>query len=87
MHLTNPKAILSWTAIIALGLRPDAPVAIVYAIIIGCLLISLLINQGYAILFSSAPMIAGYRRIRRRAEACLAAFFAFASFKLLTSQL
>ena len=32
-------------------------------------------------------MIAGYRRIRRRAEAALAAFFAFASFKLLTAQL
>jgi hypothetical protein len=32
-------------------------------------------------------MIAGYRKIRRRAEACLAAFFTFASFKLLTAQL
>jgi threonine efflux protein len=59
MHITNPKAILSWTAIIALGLRPDAPMLLVYAIIIGCGLISLLINQGYAALFSSAPMIAG----------------------------
>lgn len=87
MHLTNPKAILSWTAIIALGLRPETPVVVVYAIIIGCLLISLLINQGYALLFSTASMIAGYRRIRRRAEACLAAFFTFASFKLLTTQL
>ena len=87
MHITNPKAILSWTAIIALGLRPDAPLVIVYAIIIGCALISLAINQGYAVLFSSAPMIAGYRKIRRRLEAVLAAFFAFASFKLLTAQL
>ncbi|AMJ63619.1 hypothetical protein AXW83_11250 [Bosea sp. PAMC 26642] len=87
MHLTNPKAILSWTAIIALGLRPDAPVSVVCAIIVGCALISLVINQGYAVLFSTASMIAGYRRIRRRAEACLAAFFAFASFKLLTTQM
>jgi len=87
MHLTNPKAILSWTAIIALGLRPDTPPVVLYAIIIGCMLISLAINQFYAVLFSTASMISGYRRIRRRAEACLAAFFAFASFKLLTSQL
>jgi threonine/homoserine/homoserine lactone efflux protein len=87
MHLTNPKAILSWTAIIALGLRPGAPPVIVYAIIFGCLMISLLINQGYALLFSTPAMVAGYRRIRRRAEACLSAFFAFASFKLLTAQL
>lgn len=87
MHITNPKAILSWTAIIALALRPDTPPVVLYAIIIGCMLISLAINQFYAVLFSTASMIAGYRRIRRKAEACLAAFFTFASFKLLTSQL
>lgn len=86
MHLTNPKAILSWTAIIALGLRPDTPAVVVYAIVLGCMLISLSINQIYAVLFSTPAMITGYRRIRRRAEACLAAFFAFASFKLLTAQ-
>ena len=87
MHLTNPKAILSWTAIIALGLRPDTPPMVLYAIVTGCMLISLAINQFYAVLFSTDSMIAGYRRIRRRAEACIAAFFAFASFKLLTSSL
>ena len=87
MHLTNPKAILSWTAIIALGLRPETPAVVLYAIILGCLTISLAINQTYAWLFSTASMVAGYRRIRRRAEACLAAFFTFASFKLLTAQL
>ena len=87
MHLTNPKAILSWTAIIALGLKPDTPPVVLYAIILGCLTISLAINQFYAFLFSTASMIAGYRRIRRKAEACLAVFFSFASFKLLTSQL
>jgi threonine/homoserine/homoserine lactone efflux protein len=86
MHLTNPKAILGWTAIIALGLPPDAPLVLAGAIVVGCGLISLAINQGYALLFSSAAMIAGYRRVRRRAEACLAAFFAFAGFKLLTTQ-
>jgi threonine/homoserine/homoserine lactone efflux protein len=87
MHLTNPKAILSWTAIIALGLRPDTPQVVLYAIITGCMLISLAINQFYAVLFSTSSMIAGYRRVRRKAEACIAAFFAFASFKLLTSSL
>ncbi|KRE02155.1 hypothetical protein ASE63_07220 [Bosea sp. Root381] len=84
MHLTNPKAILSWTAMIALGLRPDTPGTVVAAIVVGCLLISVLLNQGYALLFSTARMVAGYRRVRRRAEAALSAFFAFAGFKLLT---
>jgi threonine/homoserine/homoserine lactone efflux protein len=81
------RGYLSWTAIIALGLRPDTPPVVLYAIIAGCMLISLGINQFYAVLFSTASMISGYRRIRRKAEACLAAFFTFASFKLLTSQL
>lgn len=86
IHLTNPKAILSWTAIIALGLKPDTPTVVVAAIVTGCMLISLVTNQVYAMLFSSAPMVAGYRRLRRRAEAALSAFFVFAGFKLLTLQ-
>ena len=86
MHITNPKAILSWTAIIALGVRPETPLSVVLAILAGCFLISLSCNIGYALLFSTATMVNGYRRIRRWAEAFLAVFFAFASFKLLTSR-
>lgn len=86
LHLTNPKAILSWTAIIALGLKPDTPGVVIAAIVAGCAVISLVTNQVYALLFSTAAMVTFYRRIRRRAEAGLAAFFAFAGFKLLTMQ-
>lgn len=86
MHLTNPKAILSWTAIIALGVRPETPVLIVLAILAGCFLISLSCNLGYAALFSTRRMVDGYRRVRRRAEGVLAVFFAFAGFKLLLSR-
>jgi threonine/homoserine/homoserine lactone efflux protein len=87
MHLTNPKAILGWTAIIALGLRPDAPGWVLFAIVGGCLMISITINLGYACLFSTPAMIAGYRRIRRWAEGALAVFFTFAGLKLLTARL
>jgi threonine/homoserine/homoserine lactone efflux protein len=87
MHLTNPKAILSWTAIIALGLRPDAPGWVPFSIVGGCLILSFTVNCGYACLFSTSGMIAGYRRIRRWAEGALAVFFTFASFKLLTTRL
>ena len=86
MHLTNPKAILGWIAIIALGIRPDAPGATIMVILFGCLSISLFFNCGYALLFSTEPMARGYRRIRRWAEGCLAGFFVFASFKLITSK-
>ncbi len=85
MHITNPKAILSWTAIIALGLKPEMPRSVVLAILGGCLMISLAFNCGYALAFSTQPMVRGYRRARRGIEAALAGVFAFAGFKLLTS--
>jgi threonine efflux protein len=86
MHLTNPKAILGWIAIMALGLPPAPPSAIIVAILAGCLSISLFFNCGYALLFSTEPMVRGYRKLRRWAEGFLAGFFVFASFKLLTSK-
>ncbi|MCZ8185337.1 MAG: LysE family translocator [Beijerinckiaceae bacterium] len=86
MHITNPKAILSWTAIIAIGLKPDMPQMVVVALLAGCLVISFCLNCGYAIIFSSAPMVRGYRRARRGIEAALAGIFAFAGVKLLTAR-
>lgn len=83
MHLTNPKAILSWTAIIALGVRAETPLAVVLAILAGCFMISLSCNTLYAFLFSTRRMAEGYRRFRRWAEALLAGFFTFAGVKLL----
>ena len=54
MHLTNPKAILGWTAIMALGLKPDMRAPVVLAMLAGCLAISLSFNCGYAVLFSTS---------------------------------
>lgn len=85
MHITNPKAILGWTAIIAIGLKPDMPASVVLALLAGCGLISLTLNCCYALAFSSQPMVRGYRRARRYIEGALAGIFAFAGFKLLTS--
>jgi threonine efflux protein len=78
MHLTNPKAILTWTAIIALGLRPDMPGSVVGVMLMGCFAISLILNSTYAIVFSTPALIAGYRQIRRPAEWALSGFFAVA---------
>jgi threonine efflux protein len=86
MHLTNPKAILGWTAIIALGLPPNPPWQVIVAILAGCLLISAVLNCGYALAFSTAPMVNGYRRARRWIEGALAGLFAFAGIKLLTTR-
>ncbi len=86
MHLTNPKAILGWIAIMTLGLTANSPFVVVVALLAGCALISLSFNCGYAVLFSTDAMVRGYRRIRRGIEGALAVVFAVAGLKLLTSR-
>ncbi len=83
MHLTNPKSILGWIALMTLGLGPQASVATVATILAGCAVLSVTIFFGYALLFSTAPMVRLYRRARRGIEGTLALFFGAAGLKLL----
>ncbi len=71
MHLMNPKAVLGWIATMTLGLGPNATTATVVIILAGCVL-SVTIFGGYALLFSTEPMIRIYRRARRWIEGTLA---------------
>jgi threonine efflux protein len=84
IHLTNPKALLTWMAILAIGIKADMPAAVVAAMVAGCFTVSVVINTGYALLFSTDAMVRGYRRARRPAQAVLAVFFAAAAVKLAT---
>ena len=85
-QMTNPKAALSWIAIVSLGLQPAAP-AWVGATIIGVsFLMSLAIHCLYAVAFSTPAMVRAYGKARRTIQTLLGAFFAFAGIKLLTSR-
>ena len=86
LHLTNPKAVMAWLATIALGVTASSPVWVSFAIVLGGILISLAGNLTYALVFSTKPMAAFYRRARRPIEGVFAAFFGFAGVKLLTSR-
>ena len=86
MHLTNPKALLGWIATMTLGLGPQATPETVMIILAGCAVLSISIFCGYAIVFSTPPMIRGYRRARRWIEGTLALVFGAAGFKLLLSR-
>lgn len=46
MHLGNPKAIMSWMAIMSLGLRQGAPEQVLPVIISGCALLGVTIFGG-----------------------------------------
>ena len=83
LHLTNPKAVLGWLAIMSLGLRPGAPAYTVWAILGGCAFLAVTIFVGYALIFSTAPMVRAYRRARRWIEGTLALVFGYAGFRLL----
>lgn len=86
MHLGNPKSILVWLAIVSLGLQKDVPSSVLPVIVGGCALLGVIVFCGYAILFSTAPMIAFYTRARRWLEGALCIVFAIAGLKLLASQ-
>lgn len=84
IQMSNPKAALHWIAIVAIGLGADAPLWSGLTLIVACALISLLGHCAYALIFSSAPVIALYRRGRRWIEAGLGVFFSLAAWKLAT---
>lgn len=83
MHLMNPKAVLGWIATMTLGLGPEATSTTVVMILAGCAVLSVTIFGGYALLFSTAPMIRIYRRARRWIEGTLAIVYGAAGMKLL----
>lgn len=87
IHLTNPKAIFAWVAIISLGLPAGAPAASVVLIVGGCLLTGLVAFTTYAILFSTGPAFRAYRAARRRIDAAMGVLFAAAGIKLLLSRI
>jgi threonine/homoserine/homoserine lactone efflux protein len=86
IQMTNPKAALTWIAIMSLAVDPDAPLWVGGSVVAGTSLVSLNGHRTYAILFSSAPVVAAYRRIRRWIEVGFGTFFCFASYKLLTAK-
>ena len=86
VHLTNPKAILSWGAIYAITLPPDASGADLTFMF--CFLYSggLVVFISYAFLFSSQKVVQGYTRARRWFEGAFALLFGAAGFKILTTR-
>jgi len=84
--MTNPKAALSWIAIISLGLGDGAPLWVGAVIVAGTTTLSVVIHTLYAVAFSTPLMVRAYGRARRFIQATLGAFFAVAGIKLLSSR-
>ena len=87
IHLTNPKAILSWASVYSIVLPADASPFLVFALFAFLYSGSILVFVGYAFLFSTPGIVAQYKRLRRWFELVFAGFFGFASLKILTAKL
>ncbi len=83
IQMTNPKAALTWIAIISLGLTDGAPGWVAMAIVGGTFFLSLVIHVLYAVGFSTTVMVGLYGRARRAIEAVLGTFFGLAGARLL----
>ncbi len=83
IHLTNPKAIFGWMAIIAIGVSPDSATYTSMWTIFGCFVLGILVFCGYALLFSLEKVRVGYSGIRRYVDSRVAAVFGYAGLKLL----
>ena len=73
--MTNPKAALHRIAIVGIGLGAEAPFWIGIALVVSTTAFSILGHLAYPLDFSTAPVVAFYRRSRRWIEASLGVFF------------
>lgn len=87
LHLTNPKAILSWGAIYAIALPPGAGSGAVWWLFSMLLLTSMCVFWGYALLFSTPGIAQAYARAGRIFDAAFAVLFGAASLRILTAKL
>jgi amino acid exporter len=85
VQMTNPKAALTWIAIMSLGLADAAPASTAFIIVVGTTLLSVVGHVAYALAFSTRRVVVAYGRARRWIDAALGAFFAFVGIKLLAS--
>ena len=87
IHLTNPKAVLSWGSIFAIALPADAGLVMVLQLLIILIIASATVFIGYGFLFSMAPFSAAYQKLKRWFDLAFALFFGGVSLRLLTSRI
>ena len=86
LHLTNPKAVFSWAAVITVGLERADGSGQIGLLLACCAALGAVIFGGYALLFSTRWSRELYAQSRRVIEGALAGLFALAGLKLLASR-
>ncbi|MEM6488007.1 MAG: LysE family translocator [Pseudomonadota bacterium] len=86
IHLTNPKAVMFWGSIFAIGLKSGGGGEAIAWIVATCLAINLALVTGYALLFSSRQATAAYLGARRWLEGAFAVFFGGAAMAMVAGR-
>ena len=87
LHLTNPKPILFFGSLFAIGIPPGSSSETLAGVIGVVGLLSFIVFHGYALVFSSKTITRGYIRLSRLFEVAFALAFGTASLKILTARL
>lgn len=86
LHITNPKAILFFGTLYAIGVPADASAMDLAIVVFSIALQTALVMHFYAIIFSMPKVVNGYTKLKRWFEGVFAAVFGFAGFKILFSE-
>lgn len=86
LNLSNPKAVLAWISVLALGVGSSDESSALALTTALCAALGLLIYLAYAVLFSQAPIRSGYRKARRSIDGLAAAFFGYSGLRLLLTR-
>ena len=87
LNMTNPKAAFGWIAIVSLGMDMASPAWVMFAIVLGTTILSLLVHVAYTLAFSTPQMVTVYTKARRPIQTALGGLFAYAGYRLLTTKL
>lgn len=87
LHLTNPKAVLFFGSLYAIGIPANASIIDLALVVLALGILACVIFTGYAVLFSRPALVLAYRRSRRVFESIFALMFGMAGIKILTSRL
>ena len=82
LNLANPKAVLTWVAIISLAIEPGAPVWTIFAVLGGTIGFSIVFYTLIAVVFSTPKMVSMYSRARRWIDGTLGLVFTYSAYKL-----
>jgi threonine/homoserine/homoserine lactone efflux protein len=86
LNFSNPKAVMAWVSVLALGL-PSADSGAALWVNTGlCAVLGLFIYLGYALAFSRAAVRSAYRTWQRVIEGLAAAVFAWSGMRMLLAR-